>query len=196
MLTAYENCCDVAVLHRNLRFAVGFEPRERAASAERFKSARQSMRKHDAARQKLGRFVSRVPVHNPLVACAARVHALRYILRLFHDARDDFEFVRVADVAVDAPADFRKINCGSSRNFAANHEESVPAKGFDRNAAHGIRGKARVQNRVRNLVAHLVRVAGGYAFDGVEFWQLNHMNKTKRSLRERSVRNGIIFPRD
>src|SRR5262249_49892838 len=68
---------DAALVDSDLRLAVWLEPCERTIATQFFKTTRERVRKHHAKRQHFFGFVSRITVHDALIAGAAGVDSHR-----------------------------------------------------------------------------------------------------------------------
>ena len=71
----------------------------------------------------------------------------------------DVVLVRVADVADGLAGDGVVIQHRLGRDLAADHHQVALGVGFTGNAAGRVLGQAGIQHRIRNGVAHFVRVA-------------------------------------
>src|SRR5690349_15858281 len=74
--------------------------------------------------------------------------------------------MEVADFLDGLTSDFRGVDISLCRHFSSQHNLPSRYKRFNRHAASGILGQDRVENRVADLVGHLVRMAHGDGFTG------------------------------
>src|SRR3989339_317719 len=126
------------------------------------------MRQNHAPGHEFRGFTGRISVHDPLVSGTAGINALSDIRRLFDDLRDHLQLIIITDVFINLPGDRGRVKIRVSRDLAPDQKQTVAAESLDRDPGGRILPKAGVQTGVRDLVADLVRVSGGNAFDCVE----------------------------
>ena len=164
MLHADDNGRDDAVGDGHLGLAVRKEPWEfllHVRSVERFDDL---CAEHDAERKEFRSLTSSVAVHDALVACAVAVNAAGYLRRLGYDAHNDLYVAREADRTVDLAGNGLVIHCGSAGHFPAYRKESVAAEAFYGHAGVWILREVCVEEGVRDLIAHLVRMSAADVF--------------------------------
>ncbi len=166
------NGASIFVQHGDLCLAIRAQPRQRAGLAALGERLREAMRELNRHRHELGRLVRRVAEHHPLVARAARVHALRDVRRLAidraqHSARLAIEAearVVVADGRDRAANDVRDGHVRVRRDLASHAREAGGDERFARDARIGIRREDRIEHGVGDLIRDLVWVTFGHRF--------------------------------
>ena len=170
------------VLDRDLGLAVRSQVRQLAGLADLGQAAGHPVGERDRQRHELRRLAAGEPEHHPLVAGAQlergrrvvadlerRVHALGDVGRLLLDRHERaagqvVEAVvgpRVADVADRVADDRLEVDVGRGRDLAEDHDQAGRRRGLAGDPGVGILADDRVEDGVRDLVAHLVRVAFG-----------------------------------
>jgi hypothetical protein len=112
------------------------------------------VRQHDRQRHQLGRLGAGVPEHQPLVARAAGIDALRDVGGLFVNRRQhgaglgvETELrARVADVLDRVANDLREVDVAVRGDLAGDDGEAGRDERFARHAADGILRENRVEN--------------------------------------------------
>ena len=170
----------IFVEYGDLRLAVRTKISERAVLADFGETAGKLMRKGNRQRHVLFRLVRRIAEHHALVAGAdgifdvhiafaglkSLVDALGDIRRLLvkrneNAARIGIEAVlraRVADFAYRFTDDFRDINVAFRRNLTDNMDLSRRHERLAGDTAVRVFCKDRIEDAVRNLVGHFVRM--------------------------------------
>ena len=162
------------VLDCDLGLAVGAQVRQLAALANLGQTARQAMGQGDRQGHQLGGFAAGEADHHPLVAGAqfvvALIHAHGDIRRLLLDADEGAAgFVVEAVVGVgiadlfDRLADHGlEVHVRRGRDLTQDQHDAGGRRRLARHAGVGVLAQDCVQDRVRDLVAHLVRVPLGH----------------------------------
>ena len=134
------------------------------------------VREQDRQRHQLVGFVAGVAEHDALIAGALiaalagrRRHALIDLVRLLGDERDDLQRgvaerlarVGVADLLDRLPHDLVVVELGVGRDLAGEHDVVALDERFAGDAALRVLLEAGVENRVGDVIAHLVGVAFG-----------------------------------
>ena len=164
----------LAVLDRDLAFAVGAQVRQLAALAHCGELAAELVRERDGRGHQLGGIVRGVAKHHALVAGAAGVNALGDVARLLVDAGDDgagvgveaVKRVVVADGGDDAAHQRLEVDVGLGGDFARDDHKSGGGQSFRSHAAVGVLLQAGIENGVGDLVGNLVGMAFGHGFRG------------------------------
>src|SRR6185436_5785863 len=166
----------VAVLDRDLALRVGTEPRDLALLALLREPLEDPVRVEDRRGHELGRLVAREAEHHSLITGAllrvqplALGHALADVGALLlerdlHAAGIPVEALGarvVPDVADDLADDLRDLHGALRRDLSSHHHEPGLGEGLAGDARPRILREVRVEDRVRDLVAHLVRMAFG-----------------------------------
>ncbi len=171
------------VLDRQLALRVGAQPGKHALLPQLGLLLHQPVRVVDRERHELGRLVARETEHQALVARALFLvesftlgDALTDVGRLRVDA--DLHFarvrvhapvrVRVPDAADRLPRDRFVVDLRSRRDLAGDDAQVRRDEGLASDAALGVARQARVEDRVRDLVGHLVGVTHGDGFGSEE----------------------------
>src|SRR3989339_589990 len=178
MLRAHEHGRDLPVAHGHLRLPVRTQPWDLPAPTQCLQPMRQRMREYHAARHKLGRFVRGKAIHDSLITSPARFHAPRNVRRLRDDIRKHKKTVVISDVTVYRARDNRIINLRPRSHLPAHKHDAMPTERLNRHATAWVLREARIENRVGNLVAHLVRMTARHGFDGIDGWKI-HTNKMR-----------------
>ena len=173
----------VLVLDRHLGLAIGTEIGQLAGLAHLGEATRHAVGQGDRQRHELGRLAAGKSEHHPLVAGAELlerggivadlergVDAHRDVLRLLLDADEGSagEVVepvvraRVADLPDRVAHDLLEVDVGRRRDLAEHCHEACRCRRLAGDPGVGIGLDDRVQDRVRDLVAHLVRVPFGH----------------------------------
>ncbi|MPN19659.1 hypothetical protein SDC9_167031 [bioreactor metagenome] len=171
----------VLITDRNLTLGIG--PQETVLFRLGFAQARQlfddAMRIMNGRRHHFGRFVAGVTEHHPLVAGALFQekplpfgHPLGNIRRLFvhrhHDlgrvGRKADRRINITDVPHDIERDFLPVDLALGRDFTGNHDQIGRGQRFTGHPAFRIAGQTGIQNRVGNLIAHLIGMPFGNRF--------------------------------
>ena len=173
----------IDVAHRDLALGVGAQKIELTGFAELGEIFHQPMRHRDRQRHDFGRLVAREAEHQALIAGAlflvqafALGDALRDVGRLRLDRGQDGAHVAVeadfgavvADVDGGLPRDFHIVRTRLAGDFAGQHDEPGLGERLERDARVGVFGQQRVEDGIRNLVAHFVRMAFGDRFGSEE----------------------------
>ncbi len=162
------------ILDGHLRLAVGAKVIEHAVAPRARQRLDELVRQHDRQRHELFGLVARIAEHQPLIAGASRIDAHADVGRLLvqrrqHAARVGVEAVfgaGVADIADGGAGDFLKIDDGVGRDLAGEDDQAGGDEGFAGDAAFGVLGKNRVEDRIGNLIGDLVRVSFGDGLRG------------------------------
>ena len=183
------------VLDRDLGLAVGAEVRQLAGLADLGEAARHPMGEGDRQRHQLRRLAAGEPEHHPLVAgtelvrgrivadLERRVDALGDVRRLALD-RDQraaglvVEAVvgsGIADVADGVADDLLEVDVGVRRDLAEDDHEAGRRRRLAGDAGVRIVADDRVEDGVRDLVAHLVGMAFGDRFGGEQVLRASTM---------------------
>ncbi len=173
------------VADRHLGLPVGPQVRQDVGLAHLGEPAADQVRQHDRHRHQLVGLVARVAEHHPLVArtltverigvagvvlrLVGRIHALRDVGRLLvqrddHAARVGVEAVLravVADLADLLAHEPRDVDVRLGRDLAGDHDEPGRDQRLARDTPQRILGEDGVEDRVRDLVGHLVGVPLG-----------------------------------
>ncbi len=176
------------VADRYLRLPVGSEIGKHVRLSYLGEPLRDLVGEHDRQWHQLGRLARRVPEHHPLVAGADPVErivvagivlhlvrlvdALRDVRRLLVDRHDHAAGVGVeavlgavvADLADSVPDEARDVDVRLGRDLAGDDDEPGGDEGLARDATCPVVGQHGVEDRVRDLVGHLVRMALGDRF--------------------------------
>ena len=171
------------VLDGDLGLAVGAQVRQLTRLAGLGQAARHPVGERDRQRHELGRLAAGEPEHHPLVAgtelvgrrrvvtgLERRVDAHRDVGRLLLDAhegpaREVVEAVlgpRVPDVADGVPDDGLEVDVDLRRDLTEHEDQPGRRRGLARHACEGVAGDDRVEDRIADLVAHLVRMTLGH----------------------------------
>src|ERR1035438_2292924 len=175
VLTGDDHCINahrlvvLVVFHCDLGFAVGPEVRKGAILADCGELLAQLVGQRNCRRHVIGIFVGGIAEHHTLVARAAGVHAHGNVTRLLVDAGDDragigiepVEGVVIADGGDHAAHQRLEIHVSFGGNFAGNDNQAGGRQGLARHAAVGIFLHAGIEDCVRNLIVHFVRLAFG-----------------------------------
>jgi len=174
----------VDILHRDLALGVRAQPFDRAGLANAGQFAPQLMGEHDRRRHQFGGFLRGVAKHQALVARpllggpfsfgGAGIHALRNVRALRRDRVQNHHPVRVenvirmriANVANGLAGDGVEVQPGPGGDFSAHHHQVALGVSLAGHPAARVLGQAGVQHRIRNRVAHLVRMAFADGFRG------------------------------
>ncbi len=163
----------VVVLDRDLRLRVGPQVVDLAALEVRAVHLHELVREPDRRGHQLRRLVAREAEHHPLVAGAlllvetlALRDALRDVLRLLAERDEHAAGLgveshvrgRVSDVADDLADQVLVLDLGAGRDLSGEHDEAGLGERLAGDARTRILLEQRVEDRVRDLVAHLVRV--------------------------------------
>ena len=173
----------VLVADRHLRLAVRAEIRHQVGAAHLGEPMSELVRQRDRERHELLRLARGVAEHHPLVAGAGDVelvvvgrvgarlvglvHSLRDVGRLLVDRGDHGAAVAVEPVAPAAVADLadrlardlRDVHVHVGRDLAGDHDEPGVHERLARHATGRILGHHGIEDAVRDLVGHLVRMA-------------------------------------
>ena len=163
----------VAILDRHLRLGIRTEKRHAARLADLRQTLDQAMRHRDRERHELVGLVAGVAEHQALVARALLLvqalacgDALGDVRRLPVD-RDQHHVGRgVADLAHCAPGDVGVRHVHSRRDLARDDDHAGLDERLAGNATVRILGDERVEDGVRDLVAHLVGMTFGHGLGG------------------------------
>ncbi len=168
----------VSILKRNLRFRIRLDALDLAAVAGFGQSAQNSVRVEDwRGHQRFG-FAGRVAEHNPLVAGAfvfvlAGINTLRDVDGLLVQLDIDLgglpveAFLFITDGLYGLTGDAFDVIAGDgvgAARFAGYHNRVRRHQRFTGNAGFGVFAEIKVDDSVRNTVAHLVRVTLGDGF--------------------------------
>ena len=166
----------VHILHRHLRLAVGTQPRHLAGLPRLGEPPRERVGEHDGQGHELRSLVRRAAEHHALVARAEFVYLVTadIVGRLVHSPRDVGRLlvergqhraglvvepegtVVIADV-LDHPAhDAGDVAIVRGAHLAEHHHHAGGGAHFHRDAGGGILREDVVQDRVGDLIAHLV----------------------------------------
>jgi hypothetical protein len=171
----------VDVADGDLAFGVRTQPRQTAVLAQMGLTLDQTVRQVDRKRHQHRRFVAGVAEHEALVAgaliqviVAGAVDALRDVRALLvvgdqHGAAlvvDAVFGVVVADALDCIARDMDVVDVGGRRDFTRQHHQAGVAERFGGDAGGRILRQDGVEDGIRNLVGHLVRVAFRYRFRG------------------------------
>ena len=129
----------------------------------------QRVRQGDRQRHELRRLVGREAEHHALVAGAADVDAHGDVRRLRLDGAEHRQIVvveavvalGVADVAHRVADDLDEVQAGTGGDLAGDEHQTGGHQGLAGDPAVGVLAQHLVQDRVRDLVRHLVRMAFG-----------------------------------
>ena len=167
----------VPVFHGNLGFAVRAQERQDPFAAHLGKTLGQPVRKGYRHRHQFGGFPAGIAEHDALIARALLLeqafpggHALGNIRRLPPQRNKDRAAVAikthgavvVSYIQNNATDQSGDINLGSRGHFAGDHRHLRRNQRLARHPRPGILGQYGIQNRVGNLIAHLVRMAFGH----------------------------------
>ncbi len=164
------------IFHGYLALRVGTQPVELFGLAEACRPVKERVRVHDRRRHELGGFGTGKPEHHSLISRAllslefletrtgyALVDVGRLRVDHVHDghriAVKSKGGIRVSDFAGYIPNDALDINIGIGGDFSADEHECCRGECFAGDMAGRIVPEAGIENRVRNLVAELVRMA-------------------------------------
>ena len=128
------------------------------------------MRHLNRQRHQLFRLVARVAKHETLVARATRVHAHRDVRRLRLNRIQNAHRLgvithvgtREPDVGNHFPRNVRRIEHRLRRDLAADDAQTRGNESLASHARHRIVFQARIKNRVRDLVGHLIGMSFGH----------------------------------
>ena len=166
----------IDVTHGDLALSVGAQEIDLLLLAQFGDVFHQPMRERDRQRHLLGGLVASEAEHQALVAGALLLmqslafgDTLRDIggLRLDrhqHRAGLGIEAgldIVVADVPGSLARDAYEIGMGAAGNFAGQHDEAGFGQRLEGNSGVGVFGNQRIENCIRNLIAHLVGMAFG-----------------------------------
>ena len=166
----------IDVAHRDLALGVGPQKIELTAFAELGEIFHQPMRHRDRQRHDLRRLVARESEHQALIAGAlflvqafALGDALRDVGRLRLDGGQHRAHIAVeADLGAvvtdfdrGLPRDFHIVGTRLAGYLAGEHDQPGLGERFERDPRVGVLFQQRVEDGVRNLVAHFVRMAFG-----------------------------------
>jgi hypothetical protein len=173
----------VLVANRDLRLAVRPQVGHQLGAADLGEAMSELVRERDRHRHELLRLTRRVAEHHALVAGACHVelvvvrrvgaglvglvHALRDVGRLLVDRGDDGARIAVepvpalgvADLADRLARDLRDVHVHVGRDLARDDDEAGVHERLAGDAALGILGHHGVEDSIRDLVGHLVRMA-------------------------------------
>ena len=167
----------VHVFHRDLALGVGAQPFDFAALANASEFAAQLMGEHDRGGHQFGRFIASVTEHQSLITGSLLglllafgrlgIDALRDVGRLLRDDGVHEHLVRMKHIVVVHVADFadgfagqlREIQLGLGRDFTAHDHDVRLHVSLTSHAAELVHRETRVQDRVRNGICDLVRMA-------------------------------------
>ncbi|BAS71861.1 Os01g0323775, partial [Oryza sativa Japonica Group] len=174
----------VEVLNGDLGLAVGPEPGAGAVLADLGEAGAELGGEDVAEGHQLGGLVGGVAEHVALVAGAdllgalgeVAVHPLRDVGRLLLDVDEHLAAVGVeadvvgheADAAAGVADDLLVVDGGLGGDLAEHHHHVGLGARLARHLAVGVLGEARVEHRVRHLVAQLVRVTLVHGLGGEE----------------------------
>ena len=157
----------VLELHRDQRLAVGREVGQEPLAAYLVDPARQAVRQNDGQRHALGRVEARIAKQRGLLRSLCRT-GLGSPMR---HARDDAAGVGVeaalrgvADVGDDVSRDPRDIDTGVRDGVDGQEDQAGRDRALRRNFGAGVLKEKRVHDRVRDLIADLVRVTSRHGF--------------------------------
>ena len=171
------------VLDRDLGLAVRPQVGQLAVLADLGQAAGHPVGEGDRQRHQLGRLAAGEPEHHPLVAGPELVDGRRVVadLERLVDAHRDVRRLlldadqraagqvveavvglRVADLADGVADDRLEVDVRARRDLAEDHDQAGGGGGLAGDPRVGIVGDDRVQDRVADLVAHLVRVTLGH----------------------------------
>ncbi|MPN31501.1 hypothetical protein SDC9_178975 [bioreactor metagenome] len=177
----------LVILHSDLTLAVGTEVGELAALAHLRQAHGQLLGEGQGQGHQLRRLVAGVAEHHTLIARAVGelavagllalqglVHAQRDVGGLFVDRSDDSAGIAVepifapviADLPDHLPGYFGNVHVAGGGDLAHHVDQSGAGRGLAGHAALGVPLHNRVQHRVGNLIADLVRVALGHGLRG------------------------------
>ena len=162
----------VHVLDADLALAVRTQVVQRARAADLAQLLTQLVRQHDRQRHQLFGLVAGVAEHQALVAGAAGVHAHRDVgglgLNRVQNAAglgvEAHRGVGEADVGNHFAGQLGNVQNRRGGNFSSHDAETGGHQHFAGHAARRVLLQNRVQNGIRDLVRHLVRVAFGHRF--------------------------------
>ena len=164
----------VDIAHRDLALGVRAQERQAAVLAQLGLALDQTVRVVNRRRHQFRGFVAGIAEHQALVAgtgvqvvVAGMVHALGDVIALLvigdqHRAAlvIDAVFGVVIANALDGVArNLDIVDMGVGGDFAGQHDQTGIGQGFGRDTAAWVLLEDSVQNRIGNLVRHLVRVA-------------------------------------
>ena len=160
------------VLHGDLRLAVGAQIVQAPLAADVRQRPHEVVRQHERQRHQLRRLVAGVPEHQPLVARAAGVDPHRDVGRLpvqrrEHGARVGVEAelrAGVPHVPHGLPGDVGELDPGRRGDLPRQHDESGREQRLAGHAPRRVFRQDGVEDRVRDLVGNLVRMALGDRF--------------------------------
>jgi putative ubiquitin-RnfH superfamily antitoxin RatB of RatAB toxin-antitoxin module len=167
----------VHIAHRDLALCVGAQEGQAAVFAKLRLALHETVCVVDGRRHQFGCFIAGVTEHQALVAgarvevvIARLVDPLRDIVALLvvgheHGAAlvvDAVLGVVVADALDGVARDLDVIDVGVGRDLAREHHQAGVAQRFGRHARAGILSVDGVEDRVGDLVGHLVRMTLGH----------------------------------
>ena len=176
-----DRCAVPVVFHRDLRLAVGLEIGDRAVLANLGELLRHFVRQRDGKGHQLFGFVAGKAEHHALIARADHVnfavaqtvlhfvgaiHAHGDVGGLFVDGGDDGAGVAVkagfvaviANADNDVARDLGNVDITVGGQLTHDRDKAGGDGGFASDMRLGVKFENRVQHRVGNLVAHLVRM--------------------------------------
>ena len=178
----------LVVFHRHLCLAVRPQIGERAVLSDLCKAQGQLVRQCDGIRHELRRLIGGIAEHHTLITGSdgfdlTVVHLVLFGLQrlvdthgnirgLFVDRCDHCTGVGVetifspgiTDLPHCIPHDLLNIHISVGRDLSHDQHKSCGRTGLTRHAAHGILRHQRIQDRIRDLIAHFVRMTFCYRF--------------------------------
>ncbi len=164
------------VLHGHLRLPVGTRPAQGPVAPGGGELAGQPVGQLDGGGHQLRGLVAGEADHHPLVAGATRVDPLGDVGGLLVDGHEDAAGLEVeaelgsgvTDVADGLADDARDVDVGLGADLAEDQDRARAECRLTGDPAQGVLGQDAVQNRVTDLVGHLVRMAVGHRLRGEE----------------------------
>ena len=178
------------VLHRGLRLPIGSQIGENPLFTHLRQPLHQIMRQHNRHRHQLLRLPAREAKHHPLIPRALLLvqpvafrHALRNIRRLLvyagqHRARGTIESILrpgISDLLDRTPHQLRNIHVARRGDLSGHQRHPGGDQRLTRHPAIRVLSQHRIQDRIRNLIRHLVRMALGHRLRS-EHTPLCHVN--------------------
>ena len=188
----------VAVLHRHLGLAIGAQVREQLLLADEGEAAADLVRQRDRQRHHLWSLVAGETDHHALIAgadgldlCIGHLAPLRFqrlvhsqgdVGRLLLERNDDATGIAVKAVLGPGVADFADglagqlsdVHVGSRRDLAHHHDQAGGGAHLAGYSAVRVILDDRVQHRVRDLIADLVRMSFSNRFGCQEKLRCSH----------------------